>query len=128
MQRKIFPSEASVCFQPIRLIVVVNDVVFDTLIRKPYEKQRYDPKHITNLRFSGIIAKHGVLDTALVYSFLQCLIRRVCSTLGACAILSEFGFLSSSFLSTLNDTSYWLNRFFPFLLSISVSAHIPIHR
>ena len=107
---------------------VVNDVVFDTLIRKPYEKQRYDPKHITNLRFSGIIAKHGVLDTALVYPFLQCLIRRVCSTLGACAILSEFGFLSSSFLSTLNDTSYWLNRFFPFLLSISVFARIPIHR
>ena len=119
--------EASVCRASTRLIPVVNDVVFDTLIRKPYEKQRYDPKHITNLRFSGIIAKHGMLDTALVSLFLQSLTHRVCSTLGACAILSEFGFLSSSFLSTLNDMSYWLNRFFPFLLSISVFARIPIH-
>lgn len=49
------------------MIQLVNDSLFDSLARKPSEQQHREIKHITNLQFSGIIVKHGILNTALVY-------------------------------------------------------------
>ena len=51
---------------------IVNDVVFDTLIRKPYEKQRHNFRHISNAKFFEVIAKHGAIDTSMVYGSISC--------------------------------------------------------
>ena len=51
---------------------IVNDVVFDTLIRKPYEKQRHNFRHISNAKFFEVIAKHGAIHTSLVYESISC--------------------------------------------------------
>ena len=48
------------------LIFPVNDVMFDKLVRKPYEKQHYDVKYPSNMKFASVITKHVLIDTSLV--------------------------------------------------------------
>ena len=48
------------------IILVVNDVMFDKLIRKPYEQQRYNIKYPSNIKFAAIVTKHVAIDTSLV--------------------------------------------------------------
>lgn len=50
----------------------MNDVVFDSLIRKPFEKQRHNFRHISNAKFFQVIIKHGVIETSLVYGIILC--------------------------------------------------------
>ena len=53
---------------------------------------------------------------------LLCILTRVCSTLGACAICSVMGVLPSSVTALFDNPSCILNRLFPFLLRISVCS------
>ena len=48
------------------LSFLVNDVMFDKLVRKPYEKQHYDVKYPSNMKFASVITKHVLIDTSLV--------------------------------------------------------------
>lgn len=48
------------------LISPANDVMFDKLVRKPYEKQHYDVEYPSNMKFASVIAKHVLIDTSLV--------------------------------------------------------------
>lgn len=48
------------------IIAVANDVMFDKLIRKPYEQQRYHIKYPSNIKFAAIVTKHVAIDTSLV--------------------------------------------------------------
>lgn len=43
-----------------------NDVMFDKLVRKPYETQHYDVEYPSNMKFASVIAKHVLIDTSLV--------------------------------------------------------------
>lgn len=100
---------------------IVNDQLFDKLVRKPYERQQYHPKYISNMKFAEIIIKYGLIDTSIMYG-VDCdvLVYSLCSTLGICALCSQFGWLSPSLVQSFSDSSFFLNRLFPFLQSISV--------
>lgn len=101
---------------------LVNDQLFDKLVRKPYQREQYNPKHISNMKFTQIVLKHTALNTTLVYASLYTfLLYRVCSTLGACALCSHLNWISPSLLQHFNNASFFLNKLFPFLCSIGVS-------
>ena len=101
---------------------IVNDQLFDKLVRKPYERQQYHPKFISNMKFAEIIIKHGLIDSSIMYSVVfDELLYSLCSTLGVCALCSQFGWLSPSLIQSFSDSSFFLNKLFPFLQSISVS-------
>ena len=41
--------------------------MFDKLIRKPYQQQRYNFQYPSNMKFAAIVSKHIALESALVY-------------------------------------------------------------
>ena len=62
-----FQLEQLVWFLFFPLIYIVNDQLFDKLVRKPYERQQYHPKFISNMKFTEIIIKHGLIDSSIMY-------------------------------------------------------------